>query len=103
MGLGATGVRHRGDRVRALESPTLSEAVREALIEALYGSGSDLLILPIQDVFGWNDRINQPATVSESNWTWRLPWPVDRLREARDAMDAATRLAEWATRHGRSP
>ena len=34
-------------------------------------SGADLLILPIQDVFGWQDRINQPATVADSNWTWR--------------------------------
>ena len=40
--------------------------------------GSDLLILPIQDVFGWRDRINQPATVGDDNWTWRLPWPSDR-------------------------
>jgi len=95
--LGAKG------HARALESPTLSEAVRDALIEALYGSGSDLLILPMQDVFGWDDRINQPATISESNWTWRLPWPVDRLSEAPDAMAAAARLGEWAKRHGRSP
>ena len=38
-----------------------------------------MLILPIQDVFGWRDRINQPATVGDQNWTWRLPWPSDRL------------------------
>ena len=53
------------------------EHMRDALIEVLMASGADLLILPIQDVFGWQDRINQPATVANSNWTWRLPWPVD--------------------------
>ena len=53
--------------------------VHEALLETLFASGSDTLILPIQDVFGWRDRINQPATVGDANWTWRLPWPTDRL------------------------
>ena len=34
----------------------------------------------MQDLFGWRDRINVPGTVGDDNWTWRLPWPVDRLR-----------------------
>ncbi len=53
--------------------------VRDVLLEALFASGSELLLLPIQDVFGWRDRINEPATVKSENWTFRLPWPVDRL------------------------
>ena len=67
------------ERTQAIESSELSSTVREALLESLFASGADLLILPIQDVFGWRDRINQPATVGDENWTWRLPWPVDRL------------------------
>ena len=35
-----------------------------SLLEALFASGSDLLLLPMQDVFGWRDRINEPATVT---------------------------------------
>jgi len=27
----------------------------------------------------WTDRINVPALIDDSNWTWRLPWPVDAL------------------------
>jgi 4-alpha-glucanotransferase len=73
----------------------------DALLETLYASGSDLLILPIQDLFGWRDRINQPATVSDSNWTWRLPWPSDRLATEPPAMAVATQLKEWATKYGR--
>src|SRR5262249_36420775 len=42
--------------------------VRDVLLETLYASGSDLLLLPIQDAFGWRDRVNEPATVTESNW-----------------------------------
>jgi 4-alpha-glucanotransferase len=80
---------------------TSETRVRDALIEALYASGSDILILPIQDLFGWRDRINQPATVAESNWTWRLPWPADRLATEPAAMAVAAQLKEWATRYGR--
>jgi 4-alpha-glucanotransferase len=54
-----------------------------------------LLLLPVQDVFGWRDRINQPATVGNSNWTWRLPWPADQLGTEPVALAVATQLAEW--------
>jgi 4-alpha-glucanotransferase len=60
-----------------------------------------MLILPVQDVFGWRDRINQPATVSERNWTWRLPWASDRLSTEPEAIAVAQRLREWAQKHGR--
>jgi 4-alpha-glucanotransferase len=85
----------------ALDSGALPHPVREAMLEALYASGSDLLIIPIQDVFGWRDRINQPATVSNDNWTWRLPWPSDRLATEPAAMSVSRQLAEWSSRHGR--
>jgi 4-alpha-glucanotransferase len=75
--------------------------MRDVLIEMLMASGADLVILPIQDVFGWRDRINQPATVGESNWTWRLPWPVDRMLDAQEAVETAARLGEWTRRYGR--
>jgi 4-alpha-glucanotransferase len=89
------------DAVAAIESTSLTHALSEALLESLYASGSDLLILPIQDVFGWRDRINQPATVSDENWTWRLPWPADRLPTEPAAMATARQLAEWSSRHKR--
>jgi 4-alpha-glucanotransferase len=89
------------DRVRALASDTLTHATREALLDVLFASGSDLLILPIQDVFGWRERINQPATVNADNWTWRLPWPSDRLPFEPDAIAVANQLREWSRRHRR--
>jgi 4-alpha-glucanotransferase len=89
------------DRARALETPGLIHPLREALLDVLYASGADLLILPVQDVFGWRDRINQPATVGADNWTWRLPWPSDRLSTEPVAIAAATQLKEWSRRYGR--
>ena len=86
---------------RALTVPGLPDELRDALIEALYASGADLLISPIQDVFGWRDRINEPGTVSSANWTWRLPWPSAVLSATPESVAAAARLRTWATRHGR--
>jgi 4-alpha-glucanotransferase len=85
----------------SIDAPTLPHAIHETLLETLYASGSDTLILPIQDIFGWPDRINHPATVSDSNWTWRLPWPSDRMRTEAAAMEVAKRLREWCVRYRR--
>jgi 4-alpha-glucanotransferase len=86
----------------AVDMPGLTHAIREALLETLFASGSNTLILPIGDIFGWRDRINQPATVSESNWTWRLPWPSDRMSNEPAAMQVARQLSEWCARYGRT-
>jgi 4-alpha-glucanotransferase len=96
------------DAVRAIPSVQAraggdNDHVCDALIESLVASGADLVILPIQDVFGWRDRINQPATVSDSNWTWRLPWAVDRMMIEQEAVDTAARLKEWTERYRRGP
>jgi 4-alpha-glucanotransferase len=90
------------DRAHALERPSMPVAVRQALLEVLYASSSNLLILPIQDVFGWRNRINRPAVVSDENWTWRLPWLVDQLDEQPEAVTVANQLGEWSERHGRN-
>jgi 4-alpha-glucanotransferase len=75
--------------------------VRDVLLEALFSSGSELLLLPVQDVFGWRDRINEPATVGEHNWSFRLPWPTDRLDEVPEARERQTALAEWSRKYSR--
>jgi 4-alpha-glucanotransferase len=75
--------------------------VRDVLLEALYASGSDLLVLPVQDVFGWRDRINEPATVTEGNWTFRLPWPCERLDDVAQARERQDTLRRWAEQYGR--
>ena len=85
----------------AVEAAGLPHPIHEALLETLFASGSTTLILPIGDIFGWRDRINQPATVSDSNWTWRLPWPSDRMSTEPAAMEVSKQLAEWCSRHGR--
>ena len=79
------------ERWAALQLPALSAAgvrepheswsdrLRDALLAEAWFARSRELFVPAQDIFGWRDRINVPGEVSGSNWTWRLPWPVDRL------------------------
>jgi 4-alpha-glucanotransferase len=86
-------------RVRA--SDAFSVSVRDALLELVLASGSNLVVIPIQDVFGWRDRVNTPATVGETNWTWRLPWPVDTLTHEPEARERARALHRWCEMTGR--
>jgi 4-alpha-glucanotransferase len=84
-----------------LASPVFDASIRDAILTAMHRAGSVLVLLPVQDVFGWRDRINRPATVGEWNWTYVLPWPVDRMDEQAEAAEAAERLRELSDRAGR--
>jgi 4-alpha-glucanotransferase len=74
------------------------EGVRDAVLELAYAAGSDLLLLPLQDAFGWRERVNTPGTVSDDNWTYRLPADLTALH-----LDATARerLRSLAARSGR--
>jgi 4-alpha-glucanotransferase len=76
--------------------------VRDTLLEVLFASASDLLLVPVQDAFGWRDRINEPATINEDNWTYRLPWPVDRMDRMPEARERKEQLRAWSERYGRT-
>ena len=82
-------------------APVFDAAVLDWVLGRIYASGSNLVLLPIQDVFGWRDRINQPATISENNWTFVLPWPVDRMGLDAVTRERAARLGEWIDQTGR--
>ena len=85
-----------------LSHETFGPTVRDVLLEALFASKSNLVLLPLQDVFGWRDRINEPSTVANSNWTFRLPWPVDRLDDISEARERQAQLRAWSERYGRT-
>lgn len=100
------------ERAAAAELPTLRDAgcnasssftgtVHESLLEAALGAASDLTLLPVQDIFGWRERVNTPAVTDDRNWTWRLPWPVDLMITEPQAIERARFLRGLAQRHGR--
>ena len=83
------------------ESRAFDDTVRDGILLHIYQAGSNLVLVPLQDVFGWPDRINLPATMNDANWRYVLPWPVDEMMRHPDARKGADRLAEWSYQTGR--
>jgi 4-alpha-glucanotransferase len=75
------------------------DRVRDALLKTLYSAPSTLAVVPFQDAIGSRERINVPGTVSDANWSYRLPMDVEVL-----LADEATiaRLAALARETGRA-
>lgn len=94
----AVGVASR-DRRPAVPRPF--DAAHLALLQRLYESGSALTILPLQDLFGWRDRVNVPATVAPENWTWRLPVPTQQLDDLPGIRERLEALRGMIDRNGR--
>ena len=88
------------DRV-SLTGP-LDEGGLDAIVAALYSSPSRLVVLPIQDLFGWNDQVNRPGTVDQTNWTWRLPFAIEDRADLPAIRSRIERLRAIATRSGRA-
>jgi 4-alpha-glucanotransferase len=73
-----------------------------ALLRRLYEAGSVLTILPIQDLFGWRDRINTPATMDHYNWTYRLPVRVDELDQVPAIRERMKLIQAMTDEYGRN-
>jgi 4-alpha-glucanotransferase len=90
-----------GFEALASAGPDFGRDTHAALVNGLYGAGSDTALLLVQDLYAGRERINTPATVGDHNWGYRLPWPVETLAGAAERGRAAW-LREIARRHGRS-
>jgi len=73
-----------------------------AEVARLQQSTSSLTLVPLQDAFGWPDRINVPGTVDALNWAWRVPEPVDTWATWPEAVQAQRRLADVTRAAGRT-
>jgi 4-alpha-glucanotransferase len=87
-------------RLRARAPARLDEDARDAILELVYGAGSDLLLLPFQDAFGMRERVNVPGTVTEENWTYRMPRELSALHADAAARDRLRGLAVRSRRAG---
>ena len=58
------------------------EQLDAALFELLLRAGSDLALVLITELLGEKKRINTPGTVGLHNWTYRMPMPLDSLRDS---------------------
>ena len=82
--------------------PELIPEIRRGLLGLLYESGSRYVVIPIQDLFGWTERINSPATVGPENWSFRLPVTIAGLSSTRSLIDEVRRLRERIDAAGRT-
>ena len=80
---------------------SFDDRLRDALLHTLFDAGSNLVVVPVQDVFGWRERINTPAVVDDVNWRWRMPWPVDDLNDQPVSRERATFVRKLSTESGR--
>jgi 4-alpha-glucanotransferase len=85
---------------KALDPPpaVLDLKLLDAILEPLYASPSRLLSAPVQDLFGWEDRINLPGSIEESNWSYRLPKTIEQLAADPAIRERAAKLRAIAQR-----
>jgi 4-alpha-glucanotransferase len=86
----------------------LTTELRRSILARLYASPSRMVIFPIQDLFGWRERVNTPATIGGANWRYRLPFtatelatlpaPAAEAEQLRALIDASGRLRKMACR-----
>lgn len=67
------------------------------VLAAVMGAGSALVILPLQDVLALlpryadknpeKERINIPGTVSDSNWSWRIPGSLEEWNRDTETLE----------------
>jgi 4-alpha-glucanotransferase len=74
--------------------------VPDFLIDAVYGSASQLAVIPLQDLLARpsHDRMNTPGT-TEGNWRWRFDWsqiPADVPAISRARAERFSRLPPTA-------
>ncbi len=84
--------------------PDLSQytpSLHEALLATAEQAGSDLCILPWQDVFASRERINLPGSISQSNWAYRIEEKVEQLPLSEAHRNAADLLARLSKNAGR--
>jgi 4-alpha-glucanotransferase len=82
-------------------TPQLSLTGLDAILGSLYSAPSRYAFVPIQDAFGWDARLNTPGTLSMANWTWRLPFELEKAKDDSKITAQAAALKAIAIRNGR--
>jgi 4-alpha-glucanotransferase len=76
------------------EHDHFDDEIRDALLRVLYGAPSELVAVPFQDALGTRERVNVPGTVTEVNWTYRMPMSLEALAADQPTITRLTRLSK---------
>ncbi|MBX5480787.1 MAG: 4-alpha-glucanotransferase [Myxococcaceae bacterium] len=82
-------------------TPEFTPQIHEAILAAALNSGSDLVVLPWQDVLGTRERINLPGSMIDANWSYRIHHNADELLRAPETRAAAALMARLTEAAGR--
>jgi 4-alpha-glucanotransferase len=77
--------RHLAQRLSLREPARLADAgfLASAMIAELFVSRAENVSIFVADLFGYEERFNAPGTVSDENWSLRLPHDFERLHAER--------------------
>lgn len=75
--------------------------VHEALVTAALKSGSDIVVLPWQDIIATRERVNLPGSMQDANWAYRIIPTVEELLQREDTKNAAQWLGRLTEQSGR--
>ena len=92
------------ERIAALDAIPLDlpEEKRElALLSLLFSARSELTLVLVNELLGDKSRINTPGTVNDTNWTWRLPRPIEELRDDAKLAERFARIRTLVASSGR--
>lgn len=78
-----------------------TDQLQEAFTRRVLQSSSWLAVFQITDVFGMTARFNTPGSVSENNWSYRLPQTVRELDEDPVLLAQAEMFSRLAKEAGR--
>ncbi|MEE8424617.1 MAG: 4-alpha-glucanotransferase [Elusimicrobiota bacterium] len=84
-------------------APRYSKKVHERLLGSAFAARSALAMLPVQDLFGTRERINVPGTVSQRNWTYRMPWEAESLAAGKSMSETTWMIRRLCALSGRLP
>ncbi len=72
--------------------------LRDALLDAVYASGSALAIVPFGDLSGSRARVNVPGTIGPHNWTYRMELTIETLAGDTSNVERLWRLSQKSGR-----
>ena len=84
-------------------SSSFSDKIHETILRGLMEAGSEMVILPVQDILGEGDQINFPGTTSIQNWRYRIPEHIERLSQSPRYKHKIDFLKRMIEKSGRSP
>ena len=63
------------------ENPPVFKKAHIEIIKKILKAGSAIVILPLQDILGTDERVNTPNTMGAHNWSYRFPVDIEDLEK----------------------